>query len=55
MSIDNARSVHVLKFAGADLKIQWHFARRGIGSNTVPAVTVVRDDSPKFLVMDSND
>ena len=36
MAIDTAREVHVLKFAAADLSIQWHFAREGSGSNSLP-------------------
>jgi len=59
VGINNAREVHFLKFAApsnlSDLSIQWHFARVGSGTNTLPTAAAARDDLSKFLVFDSND
>jgi hypothetical protein len=53
MSIDLARTTHIMKFRASDLLLIWHKARVGSGSNTVPTAAPIRDEVPRFFAMDS--
>lgn len=49
----NDRLIHVLKF-GLDLKLQWHYARIGVGTNSIPVQSSAKEDYPRLLSMDSS-